>query len=619
MTGGSDIPLWDLNPVYGGFEDPAFKSDKTRLRNGIDSLGGIISPAISGSADSRTGRTETPADKIVSFIDQYNFIRDLAENLSAFCYAKYSVNTEDVDAIKEMDSVDEMLVPLKGVRTDFRNFLTSLNLEELYAEKPSLSEYRFFLEEESFYQKHQLSKPEEELAADLARCGGDAWSRLQDALSSQITLVWDESTGEKKTIVELRNLAFHDDRAVRQKAFDLELKGWKSMKTPLAFSLNGVKGTSVALNRRRGYESALEVAVRQSRISPKTLDALIESLEGSLPDFQLYLQAKARLLGLNRCSFFDIFAPVGKTAKVFAFSEARQFIGESFFGFSREMADFAAKAFEKNWIDALPRAGKVGGAYCTDLPLVRESRILCNFNGTFYAVKTIAHELGHAYHHHVIKDQCHIHKTYPMVLAETASIFAETLITDKALAVMPEGDKLSVTESMLQDETQVIVDILSRFLFEREVFERRPSGDLSAEEFCDIMMRAQKQTYGDGLDASRLHPYMWAVKSHYYRPDLAYYNFPYAFGLLLGLSLFAAYKQEGPGFADKYRALLSITGKYSAVDVTGTAGFHIEDGAFWRQGMDIIREHIRGFIRLADKIDPQPSHPSVNLTSFTGN
>ena len=241
---------------------------------------------------------------------------------------------------------------------------------------------------------------------------------------------------------------------------------------------------------------------------------------------------------------------------------------------------FCWDAFAKNWIDAEPVPGKVGGAFCVSFPLAGESRILCNFTGTMNDVSTIAHELGHAYHHEVLKNDEAALRQYPMTLAETASIFSENIVSSGLDASAGEEERLQVTELFLQDCSQVIVDILSRFYFERSVFERRSESELSAEEFCSLMLDAQKAAYGDAVEQSELHPYMWAVKSHYYNADLSYYNYPYAFGLLFGLGLFSLYRKEGSAFSKKYNTVLKASGCANAVDVAGKAGFDIEEGRF---------------------------------------
>ena len=445
----------------------------------------------------------------------------------------------------------------------------------------------------------------EELAADLSRSGADAWGRLQEAISSNASALWDERTGERKTLVELRSLAYASDRPLREKAYNLELAAWKSVEIPMAAALNGVKGFALSLDRRRGWESELDKAAVRSRISRGALDGFIASLEESLPAWRSYLAAKARALGLERCAFYDLFAPVSlagsREPPRYLFAEARDLIVEKFGAFDPAMGEFAARAFAEGWIDAEPRPGKVGGAFCLDFPDAKTARVLCNFGGSFSDLSTIAHELGHAWQRECVKDKPYVLAQHPLILAETASIFAETVIFEEAMKSAPPPERPGLLEIHLSEACQVIVDILSRFYFERALFERREKGELSPEELCLLMIDAQKRAYGEGLEPDRLHPYMWAAKGHYYSAELPFYNFPYAFGQLFGAGLYARYRSEGSSFAEVYRVLLAGTGASSAVGLTRAARVDIEGAGFWKAGLGVYAGQIADFNSLVDR------------------
>lgn len=602
----SSLPQWNLAALYEGVEDTHY----VKLKQSIEDLAREFAGEVRNKGDMQ-GRTGEWLERCISL---YNRLGDAFEQLDAFITMWYTTNTADPQALAELNGLEELGLKVQEAQVLFKNSLASVSgkLPEVYAARPELAEYRYFLDEQLFFQRHQMSVEEESLAADLMRAGGNAWGRLFQSVSSTASAEWsaqphDEPgegvcgeavAGDRKTVTELRGLAFDPDRDVRRTAWRKELEAVKQVELPLAAALNGVKGFTVSLNRRRGFATALDKSIQQARISRNCLEALIGVMEESLPLFRDYLKGKAKLLGLERLSFYDLFAPVGEEMAAWTYADARGFILDYFRSFSAEMADFADNAFENGWIDARPRSGKVGGAYCISLPVSGETRILCNFSGNFGDVKTIAHELGHAYHHHVLRDAAHVFRQYPMTLAETASIFAESVVIDGALQNAGPAQKLPIVEKLLQDSTQVIVDILSRFKFEREVLNRRENGELSPEGLRQLMLQAQRDTYGDALNGEELHPYMWAVKPHYYSPELAYYNFPYAFGHLFGLGLYSRYQQEGEAFQPVYRQLLQQTGRSSAVEVTAAAGFDIESPEFWRAGISTIEGRVKEFLSL---------------------
>jgi oligoendopeptidase F len=271
-------------------------------------------------------------------------------------------------------------------------------------------------------------------------------------------------------------------------------------------------------------------------------------------------------------------------------------VNQAFATYSKPLAGLARRAVDEQWIDAEPRAGKRGGAYCMSIR-DDESRVMLNFDGSWNSVQTLAHELGHAYHNTALAQRTPMQRHTPMALAETASIFCETLMVASGLDGASEADRLALLDTDLTGSCQVVVDIHSRFLFESAVFDQRRSGTLSAPELCDLMREAQAATYGDGIDAETYHPYMWAVKPHYY--STAFYNWPYTFGLLFGIGLFARYQQDPDRFRAGYDDLLSSTGLATAVDLAARFDIDVTSVDFWASSLDIVRGRIDEFVRLA--------------------
>lgn len=449
--------------------------------------------------------------------------------------------------------------------------------------------------------EHLMSPVEEELAAELGLTGGSAWEKLYGNYSSQI-MVPIELEGEMKDLPmpAIRNLAMNPDREVRKRAFEAEIEAWERAAVPIAAAINSIKGVVNSLGSRRKWDSPLDIALYNGNIDKQTLDAMMEAAWESFPDFRRYLKAKAKALGVPALGWPDLYAPVGGEGGTWDYAEAKGFIVEHFDSYSQELSGLAQQAFDENWIDAEPRDGKRGGAFCMRLR-GDESRILANYVPSFDGVSTLAHELGHAYHNINLAQRKFMQRFTPMTLAETASIFCQTIIKDAAIEVSEPEDQFTILEGSLQDSCAVVVDITSRFIFEQGVFDKRNERELSIDELNELMLDAQKQTYADGLDNQQLHPYMWAVKPHYYSTSLSFYNYPYMFGLLFGLGLYAQYLDNPEGFKKGYDELLSSTGLDGAAELAAGFGIDIRKSDFWRASLDVVRADIDKFEVLVEE------------------
>jgi pepF/M3 family oligoendopeptidase len=434
----------------------------------------------------------------------------------------------------------------------------------------------------------------ESLASDLELTGKNAWSKLHSNVTSQLTVPLD---GENPPMSAVRALAYDADREVRRKAYEAELAAWKTAEVPLAAAMNSIKGEVNTLCERRGWGDPLDEALYGANIDRATLDAMLQAARESFPDFRRYMNAKAKALGVGKLAWYDLFAPLGGAEQSWDYDKGMAFVRDQFASYSQKMADYAQRSFDENWIDVPPAAGKVDGAYCMGVRS-DESRILMNYKPSYGSVSTLAHELGHGYHNLCLANRTWLQRGTPMTLAETASIFCETIIRQAVLENGTADEQLTVLEASLQGSTQVVVDITSRYLFEQGVFEQRRKRELAPEEMCELMLDAQRQTYGDGLDQEALHPYMWAAKSHYYS-GRSYYNFPYMFGLLFGLGLYAIYKKQPEGFHARYDDLLSSTGLADAATLGKRFGIDISSVEFWRGSLDQIRGDIDRFENLS--------------------
>ncbi len=470
----------------------------------------------------------------------------------------------------------------------------------------SAHEHSFALLEEAEQSRYMMSEAEEELANELSLSASSAWDNLQGVLTSQKSVEF-ELDGKMQTLPlpALINLRSHPpDADTRERAYKLEMQVFEEMKEPpLAACMNGIKGEVNVLNRRRGRKDALHSALDMARIDRETLDAMMGAMQDSLPMFRDYFRAKAKKLGHDKLPWWSLFAPVGSANKTYSFTEAKELILENFAKFSPELAKLAQTAFESNWIDAEQRAGKRGGAFCMGIPVVKESRIMSNFDGSFDQVMTLAHELGHAFHNYCIYQagKTPFQSRTPMTLAETASIMCETIVLT-ALLKNPSSpeEELMLLETAIASDAQTIVDIMSRYLFEMEVFIRREKGTIPADDISEIMLQAQRDTYGDGIDPPEvMNKYAWTWKPHYYSAHLSFYNFPpYAFGTLFGKGLYAIYLEKGDEFLEDYKALLASTGEANAADLAARFGINIRDKAFWKSSLDTLKPMIERYIAL---------------------
>jgi len=599
------LPHWDLTNVYPGLESEAFKQAFDEVRGKLDALDEYLTANEIARGGTVPAEPAALATVIGGYLDRMNAILRLGATLRAFLHSFVATDSYNNTARRLMSELEPMLVRLERQEVLFRGWLgTVAEQEELFqaalATEDPTREHAFFLQETAEQSRYLMSEAEEALAAELSLSGARAWQKLQGVVTSQLKVTFQRADqAEELPMTMLQNLKRDPDEGVRRRAYEAELAAWESVHEPLAACMNGVKGSVTFLNQRRGRTDALHEPLDQARMDPATLEAMLGAMHDSFPAFRRYWQAKAQRLGKEALPWWDLFAPVGQSNRQFAYTEARDFVLDQFGTFSDRLSHFARRAFDHNWLDMEPRDGKRGGAFCMDVPAVDESRILCNFDGSLDQVLTVAHELGHAYH-----NECQVGKTIlqtqtPMTLAETASIFNETIVTDALLAQATNADEeLAILETFLIGASQVIVDIYSRYLLEKEVFERRAEAELSADDLCEIMVQAQKETYGDGLDTRYLNPYMWAWKPHYYRPALSFYNFPYAFGLLFGLGLYAVYQESGPEFLPKYDDLLRSTGEGTAADLAVRFGLDIRQRGFWEGSLKVIEERIERYLAL---------------------
>lgn len=587
---------WSLNELYDSFESEAYKADSKRILEMISEVNTF--------AEKELTIAEGAKEKAEKYLRYDETLTKLISKVLSYASLTMAVDARNEVAKENYARIAMSLSELTKAEVLFTRFIAAIeNLEEVIDSSDVLKEHEFMLKEIRKNARYLLSNEEEMLISKMSNTGSKAWTNLQNILTSTL-LVDVELDGEKKKLPlpAVRNLAYDKNPDVRKKAFEAELSAYEKVEESSAAALNGIKGEVLTVSELRGFSHPLEETLLQSRMEKETLDAMFTAIKESLPMFRKYLKRKAQLLGHEKgLPFYDLFAPMGESQLHFTYEEAMDYIVKNFNTFSTRLGDYARNAYEKNWMDVEPRDGKRGGAFCSNLHAIGESRVMANFDGSFSNMTTLAHELGHGYHGFNLKDESILNSSYPMPIAETASIFCETIVVNAALKEMDDKEAVTILEQSISDATQVIVDIYSRYLFETKLFETRKDHPLSVKELKSYMVEAQKEAYGEGLDEDVLHPYMWLNKTHYYSAGRNFYNFPYAFGLLFSKGLYAVYLKRGDEFVPEYDTLLSVTGKKDIIEVAEMMNIDVTKPDFFRDSLKIVEKDIEKFLSLTEK------------------
>ena len=580
---------WDLTVFYKDFDDPEFKDDLARLPKEIDAFtAAIAAPA------------EDEVEKLVSLVHQEEALSNLFERLSLMIGLTLSVDANNKAANAAMAPLMRAVMGSSLASNAFSRYLASLeNLDAIIGADDELKARAFALREAAEDAKHQLPEALEKPVLKMQLSGGEAFSQLRDKLDATLLVDYD---GKQIPLSAVRALAYDGDADTRRRAYEAELASYKKIELPMSFCLNNLKAEGETMAALKGYKGVLDMALAHSRMDEKTLEAMWTAIREALPELREYFKAKGRLLGHeNGLPFYDLFAPVGQSTRTYTVEEARALLLDLFGKFCPEMGEMMRTAFDEGWIDMYPREGKSGGAFCSGYYAKNISRVMTNFAGSASDVSTLAHELGHAFNNRMLHHKPIMMTETPMPLAETASTFNETLLISQLLKTATPEEELTLLDSCLTEQTQTMVDIYSRFLFEQKVVAAQADHALDVDELKETMLWAQEQSYGDGLDPEYRHPYMWACKSHYYSTGVHFYNFPYAFGGLFARGLYARYEKEGEAFVPVYCDLLSRFGSDTIANVTASVGIDVTTPDFWREAVESVLVQVRRFVELADQ------------------
>ena len=588
---------WSLKELYTSFNSEEFQEDMECLTEVIEEINKWTEIIIKD--------TDCAKVKLEGYVERFSVLADLITKIGSFIELSISVNTKDEEALRYSDILEKKLTKIVEAETKLNKWISSIeNIDEVINESILLKDHEFILKEIVEKSKYLLTDREEAIIANMQNTGSNAWGKLKDNLISTLKVEINEDGKIKEyPLTVVLNMAYDKDEKVRKRAYEAEIASYTKIEEGVAAALNGIKGEVLTICEFRGYKSPLEQTLINSRMDEESLNVMLEAMKESMPKFRQYLKRKAEILGhKNGLPFYDMYAPIVESEMEFDYEKGKKFVVDKFRTFSDNLANFAQKAMNNNWIDVMPKEGKVGGAFCAGIHYLGESRILLNYGNSFSDVVTMAHELGHGFHGECLKDESVLNTEYPMPIAETASTFCETIVKKAAIKEADKITALAILESEISDCNQVIVDIYSRFLFEKSLFEARKESALTVDQIKKLMLDAQREAYGDGLDPEYLHPYMWTWKPHYYYANSNFYNFPYAFGLLFAKGLYAEYLKKGSEFSSEYENLLSITGKYNIADITKEVGIDIHNKEFWKSSLRTIEEDIDKFMQLSKEL-----------------
>ena len=583
---------WDLSLIYDSFESKALHDDFNKVKELISTTYEKYKTYLYSPAED--------SEKIEYHINIINQINSLILKLTSYARLRNSIDEDKHEAESFENDLQKIMSSLNKINIPFLRYLINVKqLEDVLEETDILKEHRFIILDLKEQAKHLLSDEMEELLGGMQLTGSYAFEKLNNELTHQLLVDVKLDSGTKSMPLSVaRNMAYAQSQELRKAAYTAELKSYRKIASASAACLNGIKGEAITIAKARGFSSPLDMTLTDSRMDKDTLDAMFGAIIDARPHFRRYLKKKASLLGHDgSLPYYDLYAPMGHFDFHFTYKEARDFIVETFSEFSSNLGNFAIKAFDNGWIDMEPRDGKSRGSYCCNIHALKESRIAINFTGTFYDITTLAHELGHGFHYECLNNQTILNTDYTMPMAEAASMFCQTLATEKLLQNTTKENYFAILENDLMNFTQMLIEILARYTFETNLFERRKEGNIHVKELNQLLLNAQNFAYGDGLSEEK-HPYMWICKPHYYFPDFHFYNFPYPFALLFSKGLTSMYREKKEDFTPLFEKMLTATGSNNVRDIFKILGVDSSDKQFYENAIKEIINEIDEFCSL---------------------
>lgn len=586
-----NIPNWDLSACYSSLECAELKADILAAEYGFKEIEAQIKR-----------KDKKCEENIPELLKRFDDIALLFSTPATFIELRAMIEPASPELSILLNRIGELKLIQNRLWTLLMDMLLTATESDAYAlSQQAISPYTYSIQEHCRLTPHRMSSDDKRIISSMQKNGGQAWYRLRNQLDMNAAAPLRERE-EPLPLAQLRGLASSPDAELRRLAYQAELQLYPTYEGPMAACLNAIKGEAIEELIYKNYPSVEDEMADINRINMRTLECMFCSIEEHIPCFRRYLRKKAELFGhQNGLPWYDLLAPMPGSPVDISFSAAGQMLSEALHSFSDELGELTDQALGKHWIDAMPSAGKQSGAICVDLPAKKEVRILTNYSGSFHCIRTIAHELGHAYHARCLDGIPLMLRDAPTPICETAAIMNEIIFLNKTLEMFPAKQQFALLESDLQEATQTILDIYSRYLFEKDLFARRKDAVLAPSELCSLMKAAQQRVYGDALDTEYLHPYIWMCKVHFYIPEFHYYNYPYIFGLLFAKGLYAQYLENPHAFPAAYQQLLQATCTSGMEEIAKLAGVDICDKAFWDKALDMFADEIEQWISLSDE------------------
>lgn len=592
---------WDLDSAFpGGSSSTALKERMTLLQQQAADWYQMIN---------NYHPTTKNITELLGIVNQQGIVSDGFTQCNCFITALNSADINDSKAKVLQGDIYALLPSIQLSETLFSKKLAELSdtdWQEI-CQDSQVKEISFRLSEVRRDGKRQLSEEEENLINTLALDGLNAWSSHYDTVVASIKIPYVNESGVEETLSAgqaFNIMTSHPNKTIRAELFSKWEHAWSEQREVLADTLNHLDGFRLSTYKFHGIDDFLQEALEDNRLQKETLNVMWETISKNKQMMLDFLTRKAHLLGKEKLDWQDQDAPVilgSMEEKKYSFDDAAAFIMKQFESFSPKMAKFARHAFENSWIEAENRPGKRPGGYCEDLPESHESRIFMTYGNSINEVATLAHELGHAFHSSLMWELPELNREYAMNVAETASTFAELIVADATLkeAKTPE-EKINLLDTKLQNATAMFLNIHARYIFETNFYAARKEGIVAEERITELMLAAQKESYLEQLGS--YHPHFWASKLHFFIDDVPFYNFPYTFGYLFSLGIYAYANQHPGNFEDHYIALLRDTASMTSEELAMKhLGVDLTKPDFWQSGIDMVMADVQEFMELTEK------------------